>query len=50
MEIVFVLLRKGVSLQKARHLFNDASKTVLGAHEGFCILKGKSEKHVVSKE
>lgn len=50
MEIVFALLRKRVPLQKARCLFNDASKTVFGAHRDFCILKGKSEKHVFSNQ
>lgn len=50
LEIVFALLRKGVSLQKARCLLNDASKTVFGAHEGFCILRGKNEKHVFSNQ
>lgn len=50
LEIVFALLRKGVSLQKARCLPNDASKTVFGAHEGFYILRGKSEKHVFSNQ
>lgn len=48
--MVFAMLRRGVSLQKTRCLFNDASKTVLGAHEDFCILKRTSEKHVFSNQ
>lgn len=38
LEIVFALLRKGASLQKARCLFNDASKALSEAHEAFCII------------
>lgn len=50
LKTVFALLRRGVSLYKATCLFKDTSKTPFETHEGFCIIKRQSEKHVFSNQ